>query len=438
MIRIDILDVKKMYLHLIFAIILFPILTQFGQLPKFIIAPYVLYLLLAKDPVFIPALIIISATGSTISVLILLTCIWISISNVQRIKEANSYFIFLASIAILPFFVYHFVTRVILHGESFISVLVHWSLFLGIFPFFYGVIMGDRFNKEVIKGGVVAIFSLTLLSSLGSSVFGFIRLSSFTHVYLLAIGILIIFRYKQRIPTVIRALGIINILLFVTGITELKFHSLFASILVVLLIMGVSKNWKIIIASFYKPVTYFFIVLMVVFVTRNALELGDVGLAKGAMDYTNFSDFPKYIQHKAFGDRGVVWKGVWNALTDQNLWWPPLAPIEYTIETVRGAEIEDIDYGAHNLPLELMRNYGFVVGGILGFIYVSTLIKMVRGIGIFKNDFILLSLVSLFFSIGFMTGLTGQSTLHPNVSFTFMGMVGVLLVLTQSNRKKTE
>lgn len=418
---------RLMLLNLTLCLLLYPVMIHMGSITKLIFIPYILYMMFSKNPQYFPALVVLSAGGSTISFLLFFSSLIFSLTHFNYLIKAKVSFLFLLSLIPFPFFIFYLILNVY-QGGNIINVLSHWSLYLGIFSLFYGVVIGAKSDQNVVFGTIIAIILLTIVSRL-ISIYGYIRLSSFAQVYLLSIGIvsIILFSNRIKINALLKYLGLLVLILFLTGKILLKFHSLFAVLLSVFLIIGIIKGWKNMIYIFYKPIIYVLLGLMVVFIASNYQNYGNNEMSYEKFDYSNFLEYPAYIQFKIFGDRGVIWSGVWNSLEKANLWWPPEKPLIYDYELASGSSVEDVEFGAHNIPLELMRNYGFILGVIITIFYLSSLLKLSKLFYFYKDSFFYLSVITTIFSIGLSTGMTGQSTLQPNVSFTFMGLIGIFI-----------
>lgn len=419
----------KMYLHLILSLLLLPLIINLGPILKLIFVPYVLFLIFSKDSQYFPALIILSSAGSTISIFIFIIIILLSFFNYNFLKRLHVDLLFLVSLIPLPFFLIQlFIT--LYNGENFLLDLQHWSLYLGIFPFFYGLIIGVNFNKNILSGIFIALV-LLMLFSWASPLVGVIRLSSLISIYFLVIGVYIIFMFTKRsnIHWMLKLVGLIYVISLVLGFSEVKFHSFFSILLAFFIILAVRRNQFVFLKYLTNPFFYFSLGVLMIFIILNFQHYGETEINNYEIEYSNFSDYYDYIIYKAFSDRGVIWSGVWTSLRESNLWWPPEKPLIYDYITAGGTEFSEIQFGAHNIPLELMRNYGFILGILISVIYIIYLMKLSRSFFYFNNDFIFLSISATLFSIGLVIGMTGQSTLQPNSSFAFMGFIGVIISL---------
>src|SRR5690606_1375724 len=112
-------------------------------------------------------------------------------------------------------------------------------------------------------------------------------------------------------------------------------------------------------------------------------------------EIVDFESFMTYLNFKTFDDRAVLWKGAWDFLINKSFYWPTGEVPSYSFQTSSGRDIEDIEFGVHNLGLELMRNYGIVFGVYLISIYLIIITKLNIVFSSTKNPFILILTATL-------------------------------------------
>lgn len=151
-----------------------------------------------------------------------------------------------------------------------------------------------------------------------------------------------------------------------------------------------------------------------------------------ALSYTNVFDWFKIIQLKFFGERGVVWLAVVEAIIENKAWYPLYEPLNYSY-TGKGIE-KEAEIPAHNLFLELMRSYGVLLGLWISIVYMAIVVKFgklsIVASKLNSNYYILVVSV---FSVMLLPALVNQYTLHPNFSFMLLGLAGALILNQNSD-----
>src|SRR5690606_5522043 len=131
-------------------------------------------------------------------------------------------------------------------------------------------------------------------------------------------------------------------------------------------------------------------------------------------------DFLAFVQYKAFDDRAVIWAGGWNLITSEDMLLPPYEVPVYDYISNRGAVIEDVDFGIHNIGLELMRNYGLLVVSLVALVY---LLMIVQSGSVFYSDETNpypIVFAAVVIGTGLIGGLVGQFVLQSTFSLIIM------------------
>jgi hypothetical protein len=158
-----------------------------------------------------------------------------------------------------------------------------------------------------------------------------------------------------------------------------------------------------------------------------SVQKSNAFLQQDELSYFVWDEFWTLLQFKAFDDRAVIWAGGWDTIIKTELWWTPYDVPQYSYETNKGADIENVEYGIHNIGLELMRNYGIMVGGFITLIY---LLFLIQGPGkyIFRNRKLdgLSILASACIGTGLVGAFVGQFVLMVTFSLILMSISGIL------------
>ena len=157
---------KQLMLHLAIAFLCFPLYYLFGEAPKLLLLPYVCYMVWSQNPIYLPALFVHFTPGTTVSLFILLMCLIVSIVNLKKIKQRNLRVLCRLYLLLLPIFAYWFYINLTKHHLGFSKSLTYLGFYLGLFPFFYGLLIAHRINKNIYNKIILVLFILPFLSFL--------------------------------------------------------------------------------------------------------------------------------------------------------------------------------------------------------------------------------------------------------------------------------
>ncbi|PZW43782.1 hypothetical protein LX95_00106 [Mesonia algae] len=424
---------QTILLHVIIAFLCLPIHYYMGEVFKLALLPYVLYLLFSKNPNYLPALIIHAVPGNTVSLVLLFSCIWISMANYKKLKKYRVTLIFKALIILLPVFLFFFYEGIFLKKYGISLSLQYLSFFLSFFGFFYGILLANKVNKNHWRAIILIIFLMPLIMYLPSPQKIIIRL--FWLALPLAITILVanFLGAKLKVRKNLKTWSALFVLLI--GIPYgLKFTPIFSAIIAISILLFYIKDYKLFFNMLTKPrIGVIVIILMILaiysiddFTMRQNFNVADYKI-------NDLNSFMAYLKFKTFDDRAILWKGGWDFLVNSLHYWPTGEVPSYSYISAKGGKIDEIEFGMHNIGLEMMRNYGIIIGAYLTCVYMIIITKLHI---VFKNvtSSFLLILSATLLGLGIAEGIVGQAVLMPMFSFTFLGLTGICYGIAESNR----
>ncbi len=148
------------YFHLLIAFIIFPLQVNSGPSIKFILAPYVVYLVWSKKALYLPALFVFIAAGSILSIVILLTTAVLTVRNLPLFKTMNLTWIILLLLLPSPIFIWQTLERILTMNLGIVDIFTPLSFYLGYFPFFYGILIAPKVNSKIITAIYLTLFLL--------------------------------------------------------------------------------------------------------------------------------------------------------------------------------------------------------------------------------------------------------------------------------------
>lgn len=412
-------------IHLIIALIAFSVAIYGGGLIMLLLAPYVLYMLWSRNPIYLPALFIYFSAGNIISLLILITTLIMAVRYFNIIKYKKAAWIFRSLIVLLPVFIYFYYKLFFLQNKSLGLTLEYSGFYLGFFSFLYGVIISDRVNATVWKYIVLSLFIFPLLMLLPSFQFTirlyWLSFPLFTTLFLLY-GLKLwkyfkYFKYKHL------SFFFVCIAFLIIGFRFTLFFSALISTIIVYL--SAKKNYRGLNLLSAKHISVLSVIIVIMIISfGNNYVVNSTSIDLGANVFGSVDNFLNYLSYKAFNDRSVLWIGGWNFLVEEHHIWPTGEAPTYSYRTTTGSTIDDVSYGIHNIGLELMRYYGIVIGGYLVVIYlilISLLSKTIRK----SNNVYVVIFSSVIIGTGIVGGMVGQFVLQITFSFIMFSIAGI-------------
>jgi len=417
--------------HFLVALVLLPFQSMIPEVGKIALVPYLLYLVWSKNPLYIPSLIVLIAPGTTIAYSILLSTLLLTFTHFLSLKKRGIGWLVILALMPLPIFLYMTGVRVFSLGVSIVEALKPLGFYLGLFPFFYGVLVAPKVNNTVVSGILFTLFILPLYKFLPFSELT-IRAYWFSlPVFFSLVGAKIILRKKFEMNNYWFVLGGTFLILSLVGLLGLKFTLIFSGLIALIALGSSLKRDTVVLKFLAKPRIILLSVLLVAFMINGAkkfsVQKSNAFLQQDELSYFVWDEFWTLLQFKAFDDRAIIWAGGWDTIIKTELWWTPYDVPQYSYETNKGANFKNVEYGIHNIGLELMRNYGIMVGGFITLIY---LLFLIQGPGkyLFRNRKLdgLSILASACIGTGLVGALVGQFVLMVTFSLILMSISGIL------------
>lgn len=411
-----------------------------GLLPealKVIVGFYMFYLIKQKDPIYLPAIVVWASPGSTISFSILISCVIVAVYNYKEYRTRIERMVLNVSLLLIPLFVWMSIVRVFEIEAGLVKTLTPLGYFLGLFPFFYGILMAKKISNASINGFIVTLCLLPLFMKLNILV-ETVRLFWLSYPFFLAVIIMGLMRFNS-VGKRGRLLILISIL-FVTMFPSPKFTLLFSSIVGVAVLIYKKYRLENVFGKIsWQRISVLFLLIVGYFINTGNEMIGkykniDLG---GDTYYSSFEDFTNKLSFKAFGDRSVIWIGGWEAIkTNGSYFTVPYDITSFRYKNIDGVVQEDVSFGVHNLALELMRYYGVFIGIIISIVYfimvsVGTLKFITK-----KKRFDLNVLAASCLGCGIVGALVGQFPLMITFSVGFMSLCGIFHGLNTPNLVK--
>jgi hypothetical protein len=427
---------KGLWIHIWLAL---PCLAMYfigPEIVKYLLIPYPIILLFQKEAKYIPAIILHTLAGSSISYIILLACFFMAIYNYKYLVAYKVNYLFLIIALPMPYMLFNFYFRFMVLHLPLSDSLNPIQYYLGIFPFFYGVLVFRKMNREIVLALFYVFFLIMTMHTIRA--FDFKYRITFA-LYPLFFSVFIIGFLKSYTNYFPRGIKLISYGAFFFFIIDIKDASLtlLLSIIVATLTIYRFKDSKILVLekekNFYKfgfPISVILILWLVI--ANSGIDSGQTNTAvlHQTWDITDLDQLFDRMIVKLTSDRMPLWKSVYkNTFVDYQLWFPPLILGEYWVEDNFG-NYSEITYGAHNLFLELNRTNGILLGTLIFFIFSTMLVKgsqifRLRMAKSYVTNHLIKMLYAAFLSAGFFGTLFGQYPLMVGVSFALLCFAGM-------------
>ena len=144
------------------------------------------------------------------------------------------------------------------------------------------------------------------------------------------------------------------------------------------------------------------------------------------MDFSDWNSFSNRAQYKFFGDRAIYWDASWKQLLE----YKPILPLHdipniSTYSILTGKLLDDLEFGAHNTPLQLLRIFGFLMGGLLIFLYIYYTVISSSVFNSKGDKAMMIPLFAVVFADVIILFLTGTAVMLSSFALFSFGLLGV-------------
>jgi hypothetical protein len=434
--KVNSFENSGMWIHIWLAL---PCLAMYfigPEIIKYLLIPYPIVLLFKKEAKYIPAVIIHTLAGSSISYMILLACFFLAILNYKYLVayKVNHLFIFIS--LPMPYMLFNFFIRFLVLKLPLADSLSPIQYYLGVFPFFYGVLVFRKINKDILLALFYVFFIIMAMHTIRAFDFKYRITFALFPLFFSVFIIGFLKNYTNYFPKGIKVISYMAFFFFLFDIKDASLTLLLSIVFATISIYKFKDSNILIIDKERKFYRYGFpisvVLILWIVIANSGLDAAKANTAvlHESWDITNFDQLFDRVIAKLTSDRMPLWKSVYrNTFVDFQLWFPPLILGEYWVEDSLG-NLSEISFGAHNLFLELNRANGIIIGSLLFIVFSLMLLK---GSQIFRlrvpKNLVSINLIKIFYaafmSAGFFGTLFGQYPLMVGVSFALLSLAGI-------------
>ena len=419
---------SKLKLHTLFGLLALTIgYPNGGTVFILVMMPYLMFMVFKNNAVFLPALILHCATGTSAVTIIFFSFIVLSIlkyKDLVRLKLASLFWIL---IALLPVFLWLTWQRISVVGDYPPIAFAHIGYYLSFFAFFYGVLVAKTFTRQTLMIMYYTLFVVFVLYIINAINFTRIVVA-FTFLFIAALPIFFNFRNRNYLLQTISIFSLVSLL---TGSEESTFTMLFVSLLGFTITFLYLKNKTGVILKMTGIIPFVLIFALYGYGISNYMNSVIADVPEG-IDLTSWSSFSDRLLFKLFADRAPYWAGGFQ----QIVLYQPIFPIvdmpDINATYQSGREVE-ISFGSHTTFIELIRKYGIIPGGLLSYCLIYIVIISRKVFQIKNLDKYIVPFFSMTFSCTIVLSLTGTFHLLTGYSLLSMGVLGIAYYYSATN-----
>jgi hypothetical protein len=415
--------------NVIIAILCIPGYIYLDTWFRLIIAPFIIFMIWSKRSIYLPGLIIHNFSESTISYIILSTCFLLTIYHYKLWLGYKLRLIFFLAIIPLPILLWQCIYRYYELSIGFSLSFVPIMFYFGLFPFFYGILIAERISKSTWTA-IYLVLGFALLLDMSNIFVSTIRIIFFSLPALITILIVPRFGGGTRIKNSLKIFGVLVLLFYSIVYGSTTFTILgtigYSILLVLIRKLKFNKVTYLLTSKWALAIS----ILAVIIIINNEGKYSFSGIKSQQINpkvdwkISSFADFKQRIASKTFEDRAPIWLGAWKSVMRKENILPPIKKSTFKVSYTSG-HIVDINFGAHNIYLEILRNYGLVLGTIICLAYIFILIKTGKILTLRQVNPYLISTTSTIIAIGIIGGMTGVYPLLSSFSLLMFGLAGI-------------
>lgn len=392
-----------------------------GSLFVLLMIPLVIYLIIKKDAGFLPALMLHCASDTSVAYVVFWGMMIMCIINSRIIwKDPKTRFIFLVLLSLFPLYVWLLYQKVTLDYMLLQHALYYTTYYITFWGFLYCYIISSTFNRNTVKLIIASFFIMWLIISFFPDVrharvfFMIVYLGVVYGAYLL---------YAKK-----RVLGLLTILVFFP-IFYASGEITFTELLVLLYALAIFILWcfnkNSIVKKSVSIIPYLVIFVLMIYGINNYDNVV-VNAIDDKMDFSDWNSFSNRAQYKFFGDRAIYWDASWKQLLE----YKPILPLHdipniSTYSILTGKLLDDLEFGAHNTPLQLLRIFGFLMGGLLIFLYIYYTVISSSVFNSKGDKAMMIPLFAVVFADVIILFLTGTAVMLSSFALFSFGLLGV-------------
>lgn len=387
-----------------------------GNIAIIIMAPFVFFMVLRMNALLLPALMIHCSSYTSIMYAVFFSMMIVCIINTKAFNADKSVrFVYRMLLFVLPFFIALTIQRMALDLNTWQEALGYVCYYLGFWAFLYCFLISDTFNALALKlliGSIVLLYLFFAVLSIGQS--GYL-LTCFMYIALVY-GIWFILKSKHKM------IGV-GLLVFSVPVFLLSIFGTFTFLLTAVYAIIVFWLWarqKKLSATITGWASFIVILILMGYGILN-INSAHYGNYADHMDFSSVDAFLNRAKFKFFGDRVPYWY----AGLEQLIALKPILPMHDIPDIIPADRIEEVTFGAHNTPLQLMRIFGILAGGLLILCYVVMTNSASKYFRNFNWQSLEVPIIAIAITNSIVLFMTGTAAMLPAFALFSFGLMGI-------------
>jgi hypothetical protein len=423
---------QQLYTHIIIGLLALSLGYPYGgTIFIAIMTPYLVYMVLKMDALFLPALILHCASETSAFTVVFLSIIVLSIWKYKVLLQLKLKIIFWMLITLLPIFIWLIWQRISIVGESVSLAFAYIGFYLSFFGFFYGVLIAKTFSKKILMSIYAILFIVFFLYS--SSIIGFTRITvAFVFLFNASLAQIFVSNKQNQIITSISIFAFIS--LFFTS-EESTFTVIFVSSLSFLIVILYYRGKINAIFKLTGALPFLVILFLYTYGIKNYLSISDLNITHSTnetIDFTSWTNFSDRLLFKFYGDRAPFWSAGFYQIIDTKSVLPPINPPNLESKMISGKTLE-VTFGSHTTFIELIRKFGIFAGSILGFILIYMTILSRKVFLVSKLEKYAVPFFSMAIICTIIVSFAGQFEILPGYALLSLGVQGIAYGIYKNN-----
>ncbi len=390
-------DFKKYYFdyrvanfHVLVSVLFGLFLFSAGEAFKYMMAPYVAYLMIYRREEHMPSILIIMSYGTVLTVFGGFITIGMSLYKLKEIQNANYSYLWKGLLFMLPYYLYITAAR-LSSGSSITESLSLLDNYMAFWFVLYGVMNYDLYSRRMMNYFLFPLIILLemyiLQVNVGPGIKSLFRITTWIE------AVLIITAYKALTREISLKRSVymkLALLIFIPTrivmFSSYKFTFLIGLVISFLFLYkrdDFSQTYPELLKIKYRRLARYSVVFSIAFLIT-ALVLTPLYVGQYSdVDLNNYfsgrNSLVDVVLAKLFVDRGVLWISVIDGFANNMYWLPPLEIPKINLEILLDAtRSTEVDFESHNILLELVRTQGLLFGVALSVLLLKQLFRLVN------------------------------------------------------------
>jgi len=392
-----------------------------------LMAPYLVYMVLKCDAVFLPALMLHCASETSAFSIVFISFILLSILKYKKLIKLKLGVLFWILIGLLPIFIWLVITNILNHEMYPPLAVAQTGYYLSFYAFMYGVLVANTFTDKVLNSVYVTLFVTYLLYVSGLIEFTRIVVG-FSFLFSALLALFITSHSKNPLLFVLALFSFLSVL-FIKEETTLT--TLFVSVSSLLLTYLYFKNKNVLVQKLTGILPFLIILVLYVYGITSYLNASKLPMPHKT-NIADLQDLKNWVHWKFFFDRAPFWAGGFDQIIEYKHLFP-IPEMPDITAVLRNRSKMEISFGSHTTMIELVRKYGIIAGVLLNFCLIYIVLISRKIFSIREINPYTVPLYAMAVAVTIVLTLVGQYQILPGYAILSLGILGVAYGTYQFN-----